>query len=132
MRTKDSGFTLIELLVVIIVIGVLAGIAVPTFMAQREKGWRTQAVVDMKNAATFVEGWATDYGGSYAGLDGATESSGVLVSEGFRHGSLVSIQIVSTANDYCIRGRHAHLTDEFVFRSGEGVVRQGAPGFVPC
>ncbi len=40
----DDGFTLIELLVVIIIIGILAAIAIPVFLNQREKGWNAAAV----------------------------------------------------------------------------------------
>jgi type IV pilus assembly protein PilA len=131
-KRGDSGFTLIELLVVIIIIGILAAIAIPVFLRQREKGWQAQAVSDMKNAATAVESWSTDNGGSYLGLNGVDETSAALAGEGFRHGSLVSVNVVSTTNTYCIRGFHQHLSDEFVYRSVDGVVKSGTPGFIPC
>ena len=38
---RDGGFTLIELLVVILIIAILAAIAIPVFLRQREKGWRS-------------------------------------------------------------------------------------------
>jgi type IV pilus assembly protein PilA len=128
----DSGFTLIELLVVIIIIGILAGIAIPIYLNQRQKGWQTQAVSDMKNAATAVESHATEWAGDFSGANGATEASPVLVNEGFRPGSLVDLTVTADASSYCITGHHEHLTDDFVYRSGDGVVRQGNPGFLPC
>jgi len=59
---KDQGFTLIELLVVIIIIGILAAIAIPVFLNQRQKGWDAQAKSDLKNMATAEETYLTDAG----------------------------------------------------------------------
>ncbi len=134
MRTsREEGFTLIELLVVVIIIGILAAIAIPTYLKQREKAWRTQAVNDMKNAATALESWATENGGDYSGLNGATQSSPQLLGEGYRSNVLVDVEVVSTTSEYCVRGQHKQLAGlEYVYRSGVGVVQSGAPGVIPC
>ena len=60
MDEKDQGFTLIELLVVMIIIGILAAIAIPTFLNQRNKGYDTQAKSDLRSAQTEMETYYTD------------------------------------------------------------------------
>ena len=56
----DEGFTLIELLVVIIIIGILAAIAIPVFLNQRQKGWEAAVKSDLRNAATAQETYLTE------------------------------------------------------------------------
>ena len=60
MKEKDQGFTLIELLVVIVIIGILAAIAIPIFLNQRQKAVDAGLKSDLKNAATTVETWIVD------------------------------------------------------------------------
>ncbi len=49
------GFTLIEVLVVLVIIAILAGIAIPTFLPQRQKGQDAEAKSLVRNAMTVLE-----------------------------------------------------------------------------
>ena len=60
-QREDSGFTLVELLVVVIIIGVLAAIAIPVFLNQRQKGYDAHAQSDLRNMANAEETYLTDY-----------------------------------------------------------------------
>jgi type IV pilus assembly protein PilA len=62
---NERGFTLIELLVVILIIGILAAVAIPAFLNQRQKAYDAQAKSNVRTAQVAEETYATDNGGSY-------------------------------------------------------------------
>jgi len=113
---RESGFTLIELLVVILIIAILAAIAIPVFLRQREKGWRSQIESALKNAATAQESYLTT-NSNYA------TTTGDLTSEGLKYATSVTLTITTQGGTgYCIKGNHADLpaTVDYWYHSSEG------------
>ena len=69
-RSKDEGgFTLIELLVVILIIGILAAIAIPSFISQKSKANDAAAKTQVGTAQTAFETVSTENDGSYAEIE---------------------------------------------------------------
>jgi type IV pilus assembly protein PilA len=66
--SDEGGFTLIELLVVILIIGILAAIAIPSFLSQKGKANDASAKELARTGQTTVETYATDHNGEYTGL----------------------------------------------------------------
>ena len=108
---NEGGFTLIELLVVIIIIGILAAIAIPTFLKQREKGWLAAAKSDVKNATTAQESYATENNGSYI------DTQAALKAEGFNPSQDVTVKVTlvgTPATAFTACAVHAKLSNKYV------------------
>ena len=60
LRSNKEGFTLIELMIVIAIIGILAAIAIPNFIAYRNKAYCSQAESDAQNALAAVSSYFSE------------------------------------------------------------------------
>jgi len=119
---KDQGFTLIELLVVIIIIGILAAIAIPVFLNQRQKGFKADMKSVAKNGATAVESYATETNGDYSAVTLA-----LIEAEGFQYDPVTQTVTVSSDQDtYCINVSDTRYTDDdFLYDSSVGSPVEG-------
>jgi len=77
MKKMKQGFTLVEIMIVVAIIGLLAAIAIPSFMKNRQQSQKNSCINNLRLIEHAKEQWAMETGAS-TGSAVADKEAGVI------------------------------------------------------
>jgi type IV pilus assembly protein PilA len=118
---REEGFTLVELLVVMLIIGLLAAIAIPSFINQRDKAKDADAKEAARTMQTSVETWATDHDGEYNGLRVPLAADLLEIEPTLGNATFQDADITATATSYSVTSESPDTGNTFtIYRYTNG------------
>jgi len=128
--SSEHGFTLIELLVVSLIIGVLAAIAIPSFVNQKGKANDASAKELARTAQTTAEAYAAGNNGAYTGLSTTklnevekTIPIAVSTTQAYLSGASSA-----APSEYAVTATSPTTSDTFTVTGKKGIVTRSCTG----
>jgi prepilin-type N-terminal cleavage/methylation domain-containing protein len=135
-RKREGGFTLIELMIVVAIVGILAAIAVPNFIAYRNKSRIAAAVGSIESIRAAVAAYAADSVGNTFPADADMGSYALLV--GIVNANGATLTATENAQGFSWRGYDAVDADgdlvyeDYTMSFSVNGINPGAPGETVC
>jgi len=108
----EDGFTFVEILAVVIILGLLALIAIPQFVGQRERGWESAARASLRSAILAEQAHVADRS-VFSAVEADLAEHGLTIS----HDVDPWINPSADVNRFQVHAQHCYGGDQFRFVS---------------